>query len=197
MTPTRSRADAKRETRRALIVAGIEEFAERGLDAPSLDAICARAGFTRGAFYVHFDNREDFLTKLMEWISAGFLDRMVLADSGEGSLADVITHFIDALDRGELPSQQLGMRFGQMLEAVGRLPQIRERYSTLNHETIERVAKRVLGGQQAGTTRPDVDAVSLATVLVAAAMGGLALRDAGVSIDLAALRETVLRLVEL
>ena len=192
----KTRDEAKRATRQALLEAGLAEIIERGLDAPSLDSICARAGYTRGAFYVHFDDREDFLTKLMEWISASFLDSIVLADSGQSSLQEVIVRFMEALERGELPAQQLGLRFAQMLEAIQRLPQIRERYSSLNREVIERVAKRALEGQQNGTTRTDVDAESLATVLVAAGIGGMALRDAGVSIDLEALREAVLRLVE-
>ena len=52
---------AKQETREALLQAAMAEFAEKGLDLPSLDAICARAGFTRGAFYVHFRDREELV----------------------------------------------------------------------------------------------------------------------------------------
>src|SRR5262245_37416602 len=52
--PPTTREFGKQETREALLRAGMEMFAEQGLDAPSLDALCARAGFTRGAFYVHF-----------------------------------------------------------------------------------------------------------------------------------------------
>ena len=57
--PTRRRRETKQETREALISAALAEFAEHGFDAPSLDAICARAGYTRGAFYVHFRDRSD------------------------------------------------------------------------------------------------------------------------------------------
>jgi AcrR family transcriptional regulator len=49
-----AREAGKRETREALLRAAMDEFAEKGRDLPSLDASCARAGFTRGAFYVHF-----------------------------------------------------------------------------------------------------------------------------------------------
>ena len=61
----RRRALTKRETRAALLDAGLAEFAAHGLDTPSLDAICARAGFTRGAFYVHFKDREDFVVAII------------------------------------------------------------------------------------------------------------------------------------
>ncbi|MBM4360960.1 MAG: TetR family transcriptional regulator, partial [Deltaproteobacteria bacterium] len=53
----KSRAEASQETRDALIEAGMAAFASEGLDAPSLDSICERAGYTRGAFYVHFKDR--------------------------------------------------------------------------------------------------------------------------------------------
>ena len=75
MSVHKSRKLAMAETREALIQAGLAEFAERGFDAPSLDKICARAGFTRGAFYVHFENREDFLVAVMESRLGAFLRR--------------------------------------------------------------------------------------------------------------------------
>src|SRR4249919_2412241 len=78
---SKSRDDAKRETREALIAAGVAAFAEEGIDAPSLDSICARAGYTRGAFYVHFKDRDDFLIAVMERAIGGFLD--ALTPSGE------------------------------------------------------------------------------------------------------------------
>ncbi|HKA30465.1 MAG TPA: TetR/AcrR family transcriptional regulator, partial [Candidatus Binatia bacterium] len=68
---------AKQETRDALIAAGLEAFAEHGLDVPSLDAICSRAGFTRGAFYVHFKDRDDFVVAVMEHVLGGFLDAVI------------------------------------------------------------------------------------------------------------------------
>ena len=196
MAKAKSRGETKRATRQALLQAGLAEIVERGLDAPSLDSICARAGFTRGAFYVHFENRDDFLEQLMEWVFGGFLDTIVAADSGEASLQVVVERFVDALKRGDLPLRQLGLRFPQMLEAIQRLPQVRERFKTLNREAIERVSKRVLDGQQRGTTRTDVDAESFATFLVAAAIGGMALHDAGVTLDLARVAEAILQVVE-
>ena len=66
--PGGARELTKQETREALLRAGMELFAEQGLDVPSLDALCARAGFTRGAFYVHFADREEFIVAVMERI---------------------------------------------------------------------------------------------------------------------------------
>jgi AcrR family transcriptional regulator len=56
----------KPETREALITAGMELFAKHGLDKPRLDDICEHAGFTRGAFYVHFEDREPYSTSIIK-----------------------------------------------------------------------------------------------------------------------------------
>ena len=62
----RERAAAKAASREAIITAAIEAFAEQGLDGPSLDDICARAGYTRGAFYVQFKDRDDLIVAVTE-----------------------------------------------------------------------------------------------------------------------------------
>jgi TetR/AcrR family transcriptional regulator, transcriptional repressor for nem operon len=67
------RGESKQKTRAALLRAALELFAEQGLDLPSLDAICDRAGFTRGAFYVHFRDRDDLLVAAMDKVGEAFL----------------------------------------------------------------------------------------------------------------------------
>ena len=85
-TATR-RESAKRETREALIAAALAEFAEHGLAAPSLDAICARAGFTRGAFYVHFRDRDDLMVGVLETALGAFLDAMIATAAEQNGVA--------------------------------------------------------------------------------------------------------------
>src|SRR3954447_1686913 len=69
-----ARERAKAETRNALIEAGVALIAEQGLDVPSLDAICDRAGYTRGAFYVHFRDRDAFIVAVMDHLGRRVLD---------------------------------------------------------------------------------------------------------------------------
>lgn len=55
----------RRETRERLIDAAAEVFAEDGLQGASVESICSRAGFTRGAFYSNFSSKEQlFLATL-------------------------------------------------------------------------------------------------------------------------------------
>ena len=62
----RSRAEAQRETQERLLDAAAIEFAEHGLEGTSIDAITARAGFSRGAFYSNFDDKAELLVALAE-----------------------------------------------------------------------------------------------------------------------------------
>ncbi|MEU5991479.1 helix-turn-helix domain-containing protein [Spirillospora sp. NPDC047418] len=54
----RSQRERTAATTGALVAAARELFVEDGFAATSLDAICARAKVTRGAFYHHFGNKE-------------------------------------------------------------------------------------------------------------------------------------------
>ncbi|MEU3984608.1 ScbR family autoregulator-binding transcription factor [Streptomyces sp. NPDC026672] len=75
-------------TRRAVIRAAAEVFAERGYAAATIAEILARAGVTKGALYFHFDSKESLARgvveaqpandywaprelKLQEWVDAG------------------------------------------------------------------------------------------------------------------------------
>ena len=51
-------------TRPKLLDAAAQVFAEEGLDAASVEAICERAGFTRGAFYSNFDSKDELFLEL-------------------------------------------------------------------------------------------------------------------------------------
>jgi len=60
VAPTRRREN----TRQRLLDAAAQVFAEVGLDAASVEAVCERAGFTRGAFYSNFDSKEEMFLEL-------------------------------------------------------------------------------------------------------------------------------------
>jgi AcrR family transcriptional regulator len=62
-------ARGRERTRARLLDAAAEVFAEVGVDAASVEAICERAGFTRGAFYSNFDSKEELMLALTERVA--------------------------------------------------------------------------------------------------------------------------------
>jgi TetR/AcrR family transcriptional regulator, transcriptional repressor for nem operon len=173
---------SKQETREALLKAGVEAFSKEGLDAPSLDAICERAGFTRGAFYVHFEDREDFIVAVMESATRRFLDTILAADGEALDLEVVVRTFAAAMSSGrfrvfgEVPPHQI-------LAACARFPALRERYQGLVAESVRRLVAGARAGQRTGKVRDDVDAGALARMLVAVALGVEVLREIGAPFD--------------
>jgi AcrR family transcriptional regulator len=64
-----SQQERRAQTRRRLLVAAAELFADRGIEAASVDAIAEHAGRTSGAVYDHFGGKEGLLFALFEeWV---------------------------------------------------------------------------------------------------------------------------------
>ena len=60
-----SREDRRLQTREALRESALREFARFGVSGTSAERIAEAAGFTRGAFYAHFENKQVLLLDLI------------------------------------------------------------------------------------------------------------------------------------
>jgi AcrR family transcriptional regulator len=56
---------SREETRKRLFEAAAEVFAEQGIGGASIEAITTAAGFTRGAFYSNFADKDDLVTAML------------------------------------------------------------------------------------------------------------------------------------
>lgn len=83
--PTRRRA----LTRERLMEAAFEVLARDGAGAATVEAVCERAGFTRGAFYSNFSTMEELFLALFDRQAAALLVRVetALEPLGQGDLA--------------------------------------------------------------------------------------------------------------
>ena len=174
------------ETREALLLAGEALFAEQGLDGPSLDAICERAGRTRGAFYVHFADRDEFLAAVMERVGAPYLDAVLGGgEHAPRSLADVAARFIASVASGAYPlTRPGGPKPHQLLDACARSPRVRARYVELIAESISRLEHVITLDQREHALRDDVSARAIASALLAAVIGAHTMIELGAPIDL-------------
>lgn len=182
---SRSRQATKRETREALIRAGVALFLEDGADLPSLDAICARAGFTRGAFYVHFRDRDDFLAAVVDSVLMDFVNTMVVATGTGKDLGDTISRFLEGSPHGQIPL--LGhhrLMLHLLTRGTERTQEMRARFKALLEHALSGLTDAAATGQRAGTVGSKVEAELIATWLLAAALGLHVLLDFGVSVDM-------------
>ncbi|MGH6728624.1 MAG: TetR/AcrR family transcriptional regulator [Sphingomicrobium sp.] len=113
-----SRADAKAETRRQLLDSALKVFTTVGYQGARLDDIAARAGFTKGALYWHFPNKQAiFLALIADAIEANLatLSSLVEQDCDAAAIRTRMGAWIDGIDKREtLP------RFGVELEIEAR-----------------------------------------------------------------------------
>jgi AcrR family transcriptional regulator len=63
--PRLSRAETKENTHRLLLEAAQTAFVRSGYQGATLDVIAAEAGFTKGAVYAHFRNKEALFLELL------------------------------------------------------------------------------------------------------------------------------------
>lgn len=155
-------------TRDALVAAAAELFVEQGLEGPSLDAICERAGYTRGAFYVHFATRDELVGAVVETAMRQFVDAIV--GEGEPALSSIIDAFVRALGEGRFP-MSARVRASQVLEACARSWELRVKYLAVLVSARERIGAAVRRGQADGTVRADLRPEAIAEMLLAMVIG--------------------------
>lgn len=96
MADTTGRVKRRRpQTRQRLLDAALEVYAERGFGNSSVEHVCERAGFTRGAFYSNFTSLEELFLAMWEQRSTQMLsDVEALFSPGDrprvGSLSEIV-----------------------------------------------------------------------------------------------------------
>jgi AcrR family transcriptional regulator len=188
--PPRSRAETKEATRAALIAAGLEEFARHGLDA-SLDRISARANVTRGAFYVHFADRDAFILAVMNHVLGGFVTLLTGVHAEVGVIDRAIELFFAAA-RARAPALHGGraLRFFHLMDACYRSRELGDAYRGLMLGARDQLAGGVAVEQGAGRVRADLEPAAIADFMMVTALGVVAMLELGLPIDLQRLAGT-------
>ena len=91
-------ARSRENTRARLLEAAHDVFAEVGLGAASVEGICERAGFTRGAFYSNFESKDELFLALITQLAEDKLDEVavrVRTLSGRDDPVDLVRQIAD------------------------------------------------------------------------------------------------------
>lgn len=145
------------QTRTRLLAAALEVLAEEGLARSSVERICERAGYTRGAFYSNFTSTDDVVAALYAQQAQALLDhveeRLAQAPPGHGGtgLSEVVAHVLAVLPldrdwhavRTEFTAQAL--RNPEAAAVTTRVRGLlRERLAPLLAAALERSGRRLL-----------------------------------------------------
>jgi TetR/AcrR family transcriptional regulator, transcriptional repressor of aconitase len=84
-----SREESRSETRRRLLNAAWQVFAQKGFEGCSVDELVERAGYSKGAFYSNFESKDAIFLELLKEHKAemlGRLEELLEADCGVNEL---------------------------------------------------------------------------------------------------------------
>jgi AcrR family transcriptional regulator len=169
VTPTRlSRAEQQAATRERLLAAAEQAFSRLGYGGASADLIAAEAGYSKGAFYSNFPNKEAILLELLRRYSErdmADLKRCVglEPDDLRAAVTDWLnTAFVNS-DCPELATElQLHAR---------RSPEFAEQYYALQRKQIDALAQILRGYFGKLSVALPIDARDLAASMMALANG--------------------------
>jgi AcrR family transcriptional regulator len=132
----------RQQTREYLLQAAAQVFAERGFHAATLDEVAAAAGFTKGAVYSNFKNKEDLFLALLEDAYAREMSalRATIESSDippEARIGDFVSLIGGELDR--VPN--MGALYLEFHLYALRNPAARARMNELEQEDIRAIAE--------------------------------------------------------
>ena len=139
LTPQRRRE----MTREHLLRAAAQVFAERGFHGASLDEVAATAGFSKGAVYSNFRNKEDLFLALLGWMYAQELEALrETITSSEAPSGLRLSDFADLVRRqGTATNADWSVLYEEFHLYALRNPAARQRLAELDRRDIDEVAR--------------------------------------------------------
>jgi AcrR family transcriptional regulator len=162
--PKRRRRD---ETRRRIADAALPVFARSGYERATVDEIVREAGYSKGAFYVHFESKEDLFWGMLEERISGQQDafRQALDDTrgAEDNIQALLTTIFAIFRR----DAQWSALFIEFIAHAARNEKVRERLAGMYQNWRDFTVATLKQGRETGQVRQDLDVDFAATVLIA------------------------------
>jgi TetR/AcrR family transcriptional regulator, transcriptional repressor for nem operon len=162
----------KDATRQHIIDVASGEFRAHGVAAAGLAGIMAEAGLTNGAFYVHFDSKEDLVRNVLcEALSRREQALQTAADNGTG-LEALIRDYLSPRHRNNPAS---GCPTAAMVAEIARHPKkTRDAFTSKFSAFIALIASQIAGGSSQARRR---NAIAVHGVMVGALQLARAVND--------------------
>jgi AcrR family transcriptional regulator len=141
------RVSARRAlTREKLMAAASTVFADRGIPGASVEEICEAAGFTRGAFYSNFADKDQLVLALIQarvqaqYAAAEQAIATVKATTGDRTPAELVSIAITAFEEAARPGREGILTQHELLLYAARQAQLREPYLAFADECLKQLA---------------------------------------------------------
>ncbi len=176
----------RQQTEAAVLASAEELFVQKGFQRTTVDEIAQRAGLTKGAVYVHFEDKRDLLLVLLRRADDRVLFPILKRLENPGTeIVDKLVDYIHSWAR--VAVEQRNTMFLPILmsfEFIGTKDPVEHQIADMYDRSYDALARVLAHGRQTGALRIEGDVRAYAASLVAF-MDGLLLEwlRRGSSID--------------
>src|ERR1035437_5453302 len=161
---TQTQGERKAETRARLLAAGADLFADRGMDAVSVDAVAEAAGRPSGAVYAHFGSKQGLLLAVLDaWkqsVLTVLFAEVAMSDSPLGQLAAVWDNMGNNPDTD---SDRWSLLEHELWQRAARDPEVADALRVRSVESRGRSARELSRWASTMSVQPVADPDDLAT----------------------------------
>jgi AcrR family transcriptional regulator len=161
------------ETRERLTEAATAVFARAGYDRATVDEIVREAGFSKGAFYVHFESKEDLFWSMLEGRISRHQDAFRETVDQANSVAENVRLILSAVFGLSEADPLWSSLFMEFSAHAGRNEKARNLLAGMYERWRESLVSILEAGRAAGRIRDDIDAKFVATIIVATVQGSI------------------------
>jgi AcrR family transcriptional regulator len=141
MSPALTRKEKQAKTRTALLKSAAKLICRKGITEASIDDVTADAGYTKGAFYANFKNKEELFLVMLDERYAAELERIEAGLPGEGVPAEEVRQSAENFISFVRSDPEWPRLYFEFVVYAARNPEFREELATRNRAMRERIAE--------------------------------------------------------
>lgn len=170
VTETKRRR-SREQTRQRLTEAALTVFAHNGFERATVDEIVREAGFSKGAFYVHFETKDDLFWELLEERIEKQQEMFRAAIDPTLGVEENERRILNAVFETRRTDPLSPAIFLEFVAHASRNEKVRDRLAHLYERWHSFILEALTGGREAGMVRTDVDLDVLASAIMAVIEG--------------------------
>jgi AcrR family transcriptional regulator len=141
MSPALTRKEKQAKTRSALLRSAAKLICRKGIIEASVDDVATDAGYTKGAFYANFKNKEELFLVMLDEKYAAELERLESALTGEDAPAEEARHAAVEFIRFAWSDPQWPKLYFEFTAYAARSPEFRQELATRDRRIREQMAE--------------------------------------------------------
>lgn len=161
---------AKDDSRRLILQAAFEAFAENGYDKTSMDDIVKRCGLSKGTLYWHFKNKHDLLLATINMVMADVNQSMEVILTDDAPASERFRRVFTDSFRVFMTNKNLIGLIANFFFQSSQSPEAQKIMRDAYHLYIDRLAQLIQQGIDSGEFRP-VNARMIAIMIMGAGDG--------------------------